>query len=108
MPDYRVYGADKNGKIVEQSTEELAKFLGVTEFDAQLLVTSMNMVKTICMIAGGMESPQLIWNQNIPDSLIEFVTDHVAGKLKANPAWQTKDFDWSLLYEEDGQTLKFK
>ena len=107
MPDYRVYGPNEKGKIVEQQPEDLGKFLGISPFDAHLMMRGMNLTKTICVIAGQMESPCLIWNQNMPGSLVEFVTDHVAEQLKANPAWQLKDFDWALLYERDGTTLKY-
>ncbi len=107
MPDYRVYGPDEKGEIVEKPPEELAEFLGISKFNAHLLIRAMNLTKLICIIAGQLESPPLIWNQNMPRSLTEFVTNHVTDKLKANPAWQLGDFDWSLIYEEDGTTLKY-
>jgi len=107
MPDYRIYGPDGKGGIVEQPPEELAGFLGVSQFDANLLLRGMNLVKTICAAVGRLESPPLVWNQNMPEPLVKFVTDHVAEKLQANPGWQLKDFDWALLYEEDGITLKY-
>lgn len=73
-----------------------------------LMLCGMNIVKTICLIAGQLESPPLIWNENMPKSLVEFVTEHVVTKLKGNPAWTIKDFDFSLLYENDGTTLKYR
>lgn len=108
MPDYRIYGLDEKGEVVEKQPEELAELMGISQFDAHLLIRGMNLTKSICMIAGQLESPPLIWNQNMPKSLSEFVSSHVIDKLKANPAWQLGDFDWSLLYEEDGTTLKYR
>jgi len=108
MPDYRVYGPNEKGEIVEQPPEKLAEFMGISQFDAHLLLRGMNLTKTICTIAGQLESPPLIWNENMPAALAEFVTEHIAEKLKANPAWHLKDFDWALLYEEDGITPKYR
>jgi hypothetical protein len=106
MPDYRIYGPDENGKLKEQPVEKLASFMGVSEFDANLLIKGMNITKAICVAVGLTEEPPLIWNQNMPASLVEFLTGHVADQLKNNPAWELTDFDWSLLY--DGNTLKYR
>ncbi|MBA7695287.1 hypothetical protein ES703_103910 [subsurface metagenome] len=106
MPDYRAYKMNDHGEMVEVPPEGLGEFMGISEFDANLMLRGMNIVKTICVIAGEMESPALIWNENMPASLVEFVTEHVAGQLKANPAWSIKDFDWALLY--DGDELKYR
>ena len=91
MPDYRIYGSNGKGGIEEKSPEDLAEFLGVSEFDSHLLISGMNFVKTICVIAGQLENPPLIWNENMPNSLVDFVSGHVIDKLKANPAWQIKN-----------------
>ena len=108
MPDYRVYGSDGQGGLMEVSPEELAKLMGISKFDASLLLRGMNITKTICVIAGQLEEPPLIWNENMPASLVEFVTSYVADKLQSNPSWEVKDFEWDLVYEEDGQTLKYR
>lgn len=108
MPDYRVYGSDGKGNIKELPPEEFAKAFGISEFDANLLIKGMNITKTICVVSGQKENPPLVWNENMPSSLTEFVTDHVATKLKSNPGWSIKDFDWGLLYEDDGKTLRYK
>lgn len=107
MADYRAYRVNEKGEMEEAPPEDFAKFLGVSDFDASLMLRGMNIVKTICFVAGQLESPPLIWNQNMPASLVEFVSDHVITKLRANPAWPLRDFDWKLLYEDDGQTLKY-
>lgn len=80
--------------------------MGVSEFDADLLLKGMNITKTICATAGALESPPLIWNKNMPKSLVEFVADYVCAQLNANPAWSVTDFEWGLLY--DGDDLKYK
>lgn len=106
MPDYRAYGPDGKGSIREVPVEEFAKFLGVSEFDANLMIKGMNVTKAICTTAGMLEDPPLVWNKNMPASLVEFVTEQVSEQLKRNPAWSVGDFDFSLLY--DGDTLKYK
>lgn len=106
MPDYRAYGPDGKGGMKEVSVEEFAKFFGLSEYDVNLMIKGMNIVKAICVTAGLREEPNLIWNQNMPASLVEFVTNHIYDQLKQNPAWEIGDFNWSLLYE--GNTLKFK
>lgn len=106
MPDYRIYGPDGKGGVREVPVEEAAGFLGVSEFDANVLIKGMNIVKTICMIAGDLEEPKLIWNQNMPASLVDFVTAHVTEQLLSNPAWSVQDFDWGLIYEDEN-TLKY-
>ena len=104
--DYRAYGPNEKGEIVERSPEKLGGFLDISTFDANLMLRGMSLVKKICFIVGRLESPPLIWNQNMPVSLVEFVTDHVVEKLKTNPGWQVKDFDWGLLYEDE-KILKY-
>jgi len=106
MPDYRTYSMNEKGELVEQPPEKLAEFLGVSEYDANLLIRGMNLTKTICTIAGQMETPPLIWNKNMPKSLVDVVSNHVIDKLKGNPAWSIKEFDWSLIYD-DNDNLKY-
>jgi len=108
MPDYRTYSMNEKGEPVEQPPEKLAEFLGISAYDANLLLRGMNIVKTICNIVGMLESPSLVWNKNMPASLAKFVSAHVFDKLKSNPAWSFKDFDFSLLYDDDGETLKYR
>jgi hypothetical protein len=108
MPDYRTYKLNDKGEKVEIPPEEFAKFLGISEYDANLLLHGMNITKSICVIAGQLENPPLIWNQNMPGSLVRFVSEHVIEKLKSNPSYSRRDFDWKLLYEEDGETLKYR
>lgn len=108
MPDYHAYEINGEGKKKDVGPEGLAKFLGIAPYDADLMLRGMDLVKLICCIAGRLESPHLIWNDNMPDALVEFVGDHVIKKLQSNPSWSHKDFDWSLLYEDDKQTLKYR
>lgn len=106
MPDYRAYTADGKGGLKEIPVEDFAKFLGISDFDANMMLKGANITKAICTTAGMRENPPLKWNVNMPAALVEFVTAHVFDKLKANPAWEVGDFDWSLLY--DGNNLKYK
>lgn len=106
MTDYRAYKLDKNGKTVEVPPEELAKFLGVSEYDANLILKGMNIGKSICVIAGQLENPPLVWNKNMPKRFVEFVANLVASQLKNNPAWSIRDFDWNLIYDKD-DNLKY-
>lgn len=106
VPDYRAYTSDGKGGLKELSMEGLAKFLGISDFDANLMIKGWNITKAICTTAGMRETPPLVWNQNMPEPLVEFVTEHVFNQLQANPAWEVGDFDWSLLY--DGDNLKYK
>jgi len=106
VPDYRIYRSDGKGGMKEQSVEELAKFLGVFDYDANLMMKGMNIVKAICVTAGMLEEPPLVWNKNMPEALVRFVTEHVYEQLKSNPAWEVGDFDWSLIHE--GNELKYK
>lgn len=106
MPDYRAYKMNDKGEMVEVGPEEFAGFLGMSEYDTNLMLRGINLVKTICIMAGALENPPLIWNENMPNSLVEFVSDHVLAKLQSNPAWSIKDFDWGLLC--DGDELKYR
>jgi len=106
VPDYRIYTSDGKGGMKEIPVEELAHFLGFSEFDANLTMKGINIVKAICVTAGRLESPPLVWNVNMPGSLLKFVTEHVYEQLTGNPAWEIEDFDWSLIYE--GNELKYK
>lgn len=108
MADYRFYEPDGKGGMAEKSTAEMAKVMGISEYDANLIIRGMNLVKTICVVTGSLERPPLVWNVNMPPSLVHFVTECVFEKLQANPAWQLDGFDWSLLYEEDKTTLKYR
>lgn len=106
MPDYRAYTSDGRGGLKEVPVEEFAKLLGISDFDANLMIKGFNITKAICKTAGMREDPPLEWNVNMPGPLVEFVTGYVFNQLKANPAWEVGDFDWSLLY--DGDNLKYK
>ena len=106
MADYRTYRLNKQGEMVDVPVEEFAKFLGLSNYDAIVLFRGMNITKTICGIVGQMESPPLIWNQNMPSSLVDFVSSQVWEKLKSNPGFSAKDFDIGLLY--DGDNLKYR
>ncbi len=106
MPDYRAYKLNEEGEQVEVPLEEFAKFLGVSEYDANILIRGLNITKTICKLAGAMEDPPLIWNKNMPSSLVNFVSAQVFEKLKSNPGFSLKDFNLDLLY--DGEQLKYR